>query len=275
MKSFIKNLLEKTLFLLFSFLKNFNIGRYLLEAITKAIFTQKKSITIPDNSNLILFTPNRVNHFRAHTFFSKEPETLKWIDGFKKDSTFFDIGSNVGIYSCYAAKSQNSKVFAFEPSIFNLELLGKNININKLNNNITIIPLALTNTSKISEFNMSSVDYGAALSTFGEKYSHDGNKMNIKFSYKTLGISLDNICEEFDIPLPEYIKIDVDGLEHLILDGANKSIIKTRSFLIEVNEDFELQKNKIKTKLEKLGFSLKQKKQSNIISKVYNQIWEK
>ncbi len=34
-------------------------------------------------------------------------------------------------------------------------------------------------------------------------------------------------------------------------------------------------KNKIKTKLEKLGFSLKQKKQSNIISKVYNQIWEK
>lgn len=247
----------------------------MLETITKAIFTQKKSITIPDNSNLILFTPNRVNHFRAHTFFSKEPETLKWIDGFKKDSTFFDIGSNVGIYSCYAAKSQNSKVFAFEPSIFNLELLGKNININKLNNNITIIPLALTNTSKISEFNMSSVDYGAALSTFGEKYSHDGNKMNIKFSYKTLGISLDNICEEFDIPLPEYIKIDVDGLEHLILDGANKSIIKTRSFLIEVNEDFELQKNKIKTKLEKLGFSLKQKKQSNIISKVYNQIWEK
>ena len=59
------------------------------------------------------------------------------------------------------------------------------------------------------------------------------------------------------------------ALEHLILDGANKSIIKTRSFLIEVNEDFELQKNKIKTKLEKLGFSLKQKKQSNVISKVY------
>ncbi len=244
MKSFFKNLLEKILFLIFSFLKNFNAGRYFLETITKTIFLQKKKIKLKNNLYMTLFTPNRVNHFRAQTFFSKEPETLDWIDGFKKDSIFFDIGSNVGIYSCYAAKSRNSQVFAFEPSIFNLELLGKNINLNNLNNNITIIPLALTNSSKISQFNMSSVDYGAALSTFGEQYSHDGNKMNIKFSYKTLGLSLDNVCAEFNIPSPEYIKIDVDGLEHLILDGANKSITKTKSFLIEVNEDFKLQKKK-------------------------------
>ena len=34
-------------------------------------------------------------------------------------------------------------------------------------------------------------------------------------------------------------------------------------------------KKKIKSKLEKLGFKLKQKEQSNIISRVYNQIWAK
>ena len=56
-------------------------------------------------------------------------------------------------------------------------------------------------------------------------------------------------------------------MEHLILDGATKSIVNTKSFLIEVNEDFELQKNKIKSKLENLGFKLQKKEQSNIISK--------
>ena len=59
------------------------------------------------------------------------------------------------------------------------------------------------------------------------------------------------------------------------MDGATNSIANTKSFLIEVNEDFELQKNKIKSKLENLGFKLQKKEQSNIISKVYNQIWIK
>ena len=246
-----------------------------METIHQTIFLQKFKIKIKENKNLVLFTPNRVNFFRASSFHTKEPETLNWINTFEKEKIFYDIGANVGIYSCYAAMIYRSKVFAFEPSILNLELLGKNINENNLNDNITIVPLALTNSSKVSEFNMSTIDHGSALSTFGENYSHDGNKMKIKFSYKTLGISLDRICDEFKFPLPDYVKIDVDGLEHLILDGATNSIANTKSFLIEVNEDFELQKNKIKSKLENLGFKLQKKEQSNIISKVYNQIWVK
>ena len=62
-----------------------------------------------------------------------------------------------------------SKVFAFEPSFLNLEIFEKNLNENNLNDNITIVPLALTNSSKVSEFNMSTIDHGSALSTFGEK----------------------------------------------------------------------------------------------------------
>ena len=115
------------------------------------------------------------------------------------------------------------------------------------------------------------------LSTFGENYSHDGNKMKIKFSYKTLGISLDRICDEFKFPLPDYVqKLMLIILKTFDdLDGATNSIANTKSFLIEVNEDFELQKNKIKSKLENLGFKLQKKEQSNIISKVYNQNLDK
>ena len=232
-------------------------------------------VEYPGYGTFLMSALTDMMRWRAKTFLKKEPTTLEWLQSLEPESILIDIGANVGIYSCYAAITNGSKVFAFEPSILNLELLGKNINENNLNDNITIVPLALTNSSKVSEFNMSTIDHGSALSTFGEKYSHDGNKMKIKFSYKTLGISLDRICDEFKFPLPDYVKIDVDGLEHLILDGATNSIANTKSFLIEVNEDFELQKNKIKSKLENLGFKLQKKEQSNIISKVYNQIWIK
>ena len=41
------------------------------------------------------------------------------------------------------------------------------------------------------------------------------------------------------MPLPDYIKIDVDGIEHKIIEGCNK-ILKNKklsSLLIEINEN--------------------------------------
>ena len=45
------------------------------------------------------FYSNRLVEWRVDTFFTKEPETLEWIDGFeKKDNLiFWDIGANIGL----------------------------------------------------------------------------------------------------------------------------------------------------------------------------------
>ena len=43
-----------------------------------------------------------------------------------------------------AAKSVNATVFSFEPSIFNLELLGRNICNNKVDKNISIVPIVFS-----------------------------------------------------------------------------------------------------------------------------------
>ena len=55
---------------------------------------------------------------RANTFFSKEPETLAWIDAMTENDVLFDVGANIGIYSVYAAL-KGLKVFAFEPESLN------------------------------------------------------------------------------------------------------------------------------------------------------------
>ena len=279
MKKIFKILIKK-------FIKNFvtiastnRIGRYFNEYLVKYIFEQKRNINYK-NIKLAFYSPNRLNKFRIDTFSSKEPETLSWIEKFNQDSIYWDIGANIGLYSCYAAKLKNCKVYAFEPSIFNLEILTKNVFLNQLSNNVTIISFPIIDKLKESEFKMSMTDWGGSVSTFGEDYKYDGSKLKKEFSYNTVGLSMDECVDVLKIRQPNYIKIDVDGIEHLILKGGARTLNKAKSVLVEVDENFALQAEKTEEYLTKAGLRLKEKLHSDLMEKskfksVFNQIWEK
>ena len=217
---------------------------------------------------------------RLNYYSTKEPETLSWIENFNERSVFWDIGANIGLYTCYAAKLKNSKVYAFEPSIFNLEILAKNIFTNKISKNVSIISFPLFDTLKETEFKMSMTDWGGSVSTFGENYKHDGSELKKEFNYNTVGMSMDECCDVLKMKQPDYIKIDVDGIEHLILKGGTETLKKTKSVLVEVDENFVLQVEKTSEYLKKAGLKLKKKLHSDLIDKskfssVFNQIWER
>ena len=73
---------------------------------------------------------------------------------------FWDIGANIGLYSCYAVKRADCQVYAFEPSVFNLELLAKNIYLNSLSDKVTIIYLPLFDRLAVRPFYMTSKEWG-------------------------------------------------------------------------------------------------------------------
>ncbi len=280
MKKIIKKIINFLIDVFIRFLYSFRFGRYLIEIIQKKIKMIKCDVSY--NGNLYKFyTPNRLNFFRAKTFLTKEPETINWIKTFKDDSIFWDVGANVGLYTCFASKEKKVTTYAFEPSLFNLEILAKNIYLNDLSEKAIIIPLSLTDKLKLSNFNMSNTDEGGSMSTFSENYTHTGKSLNINFRYKTLGVSGDDLIKKLNLEYPHYIKIDVDGIEHLILKGFGEVLENARSVLIEVNDNFELQKKNVYETLKNKGFILENKKQSEMIassklnSNVYNQIWYK
>jgi hypothetical protein len=64
---------------------------------------ERKQIRI-DNYTVYLTTPNFLTRYMHKTFFTKEPETLAWIDIFERGSVFYDVGANIGLYSIYAVK---------------------------------------------------------------------------------------------------------------------------------------------------------------------------
>jgi len=194
------------------------------------------------------YTPNAVCRFRASTFSTKEPETLEWIDQFGSEGAFFDVGANIGLYSVYYARTQSGKVYAFEPSVLNLGVLARNIDSNSLSSKIVIVPLPLTSVNQIAPMQLTSSQEGGALSTFGADYGHDGKELQTAMEYQMPGFTLDFLLSSRLIPQPpSLIKIDVDGIEHLILEGAKATLAlpHLRSVLVEVNDEFHQQANEV------------------------------
>jgi FkbM family methyltransferase len=238
-------------------------------------------LTEHGTARFYLYTPNQICNFRHSTFSTKEPEMLEWIEEYG-DGVFFDIGANIGIYSLFYAQTKQGSVYSFEPSVFNLRQLAKNISINKLSERITIISNPLTDSTGIASFINGSADEGGALSAFGVEYGQNGKPINSDINYSVVGFSLDDLFEtNILIETPSLIKIDVDGIEHLILKGAPKTLnSKTlKSLFIEVNDDFKEQAYQVKTILESAGFTLKEKRHSEKVDRsthlgqTYNQIW--
>ena len=226
-----------------------------------------KKITILDQE-IRFFTPNQLTEYRVNTFFTKEPDMLRWIDNFKKidDLVFWDIGSNIGLYSIYnALKNKSSTTISFEPSTSNLRCLSRNIAINNLENRIKIFSAPLTNIkNKFFLMNESHFTEGGGLNTFGQNYNFEGKKFIPKMKYQLLGTTVNYLLDNKILDIPDYIKIDVDGIEHLILEGFNKYLEnkKIKSIIVELNENFIEQHEKVLAIMEKSEFKILQKEKN-------------
>ena len=277
LKKTVWNLAQSVTKLLSVIFTSGRFGLILGEKISKSM-KRKIRVIVHQNIELKLFVPDELNDWRAITFASKEPETLAWIDTFENSSVFWDVGANIGLYSIYAAQKKSCKVVAIEPSIFNLEILAKNIALNNAERLVTIFPIALTNQNSQGLFSMSSDEVGGALSTFGKDYGYDGKKLDFKFQFQGIGMRMDNAVDLWGLDQPDYLKVDVDGIEHLVLEGFGEKLKKVKSLLVEVNKDFKEQAAAIEHLMIKHDFNLLTEHpltSLNIAGQTFNQIWVK
>jgi len=93
---------------------------------------------------------------------------------------------------------------------------------------------------------------------------------------------MDYVTERLEIPMPDFIKLDVDGLEHFILKGGPIILRRIKSILIEINDEFQEQSKECKQLLSDAGLKLNKKHQSDMMSiskrgfqNSYNQIWSR
>jgi len=225
------------------------------------------------NQKINFFIPNQLVEWRVDTFHTKEPETLEWIDTFDKsgDFIFWDIGANIGLYSIYnSLKHKKSQTISFEPSTSNLRVLSRNISINNLFDRIKIFTAPLTKGgNKFLIMKEGEFQEGGALNSFGENFDFEGKKFSSKMNYQIYGTNINYLIDNKILDIPDYIKIDVDGIEHLILEGGNKYLNnkKIKSLSIEINENFTKQHEKVIEIMKKNDFKILHKKRNEDLFK--------
>lgn len=154
-----------------------------------------------------------------------------------KSTLIFDCGSNFGFYSLYLASlNENNQVIAFEASPKTYQELKKNIEENEFKN-IQCHNLALTNNeNQTLTFFESSNDWESSLI---ESNFNDKTKTNISSA------KLDSFEDRIEKKNQHIvIKLDVEGYEMQVLDGAKKIIEKHSPIIILEFSIFIVKDNK-------------------------------
>ena len=205
--------------------KIFNIitgRRYFVKKNNKKIFSVRK------------YAGSSVS--RASTFFTREPETVNWIDNFETETNFLDVGANIGIYSLYAA-SKKHKVVSLEPESLNFFLLNINIKDNEFEKYIKAYPLSAGEKIDINDLNLMNFKFGGTGHSFGSKIGPDLKEFKPVYSQGSASFDLDTFVDKISFK-PNNIKIDVDGNENFVVNGMQRLLHskELKSILIEANK---------------------------------------
>jgi len=195
-------------------------------------------------------TPNEATHWRAQSLFTKEPVTIEWIESFQLGEILWDVGANVGGYTVWAGVRKGIEVYAFEPEANNYAVLCENIRLNQVKG--VAYCVAISDQVKSSTLYCSQADVGSSCHTFGQDVGFDLQpREGVKQG--AIGIPLDHLSTM--LPFPTHIKIDVDGLEHLVINGGKQffSDSRLKSVLIEVNTNLPQHQEMVRV-LEAHGF---------------------
>ncbi len=190
-----------------------------------------------ENQQILYGVPNPAALWRVNTFETKEPETVKWLKSFKPNDVFVDIGANMGLYTMFAAVFSKARVYAFEPEAQNFALLNRNIEFNNIVDRVTAWCCALSNKVSIDRLYLSTTKVAYSGHSFGAEVGPTLEPRPAAYVQGSIAYTLDELVASKSIPVPNHVKIDVDGIEYLVVQGANQTFAnqELKSVLIEIS----------------------------------------
>jgi FkbM family methyltransferase len=192
----------------------FNIQNQILSYLI-----QEKPIVIKFYDNSGFYVSHLLDCLHAGLY--NEPKTFNFFkEQIKNCRVFIDVGANIGGYSIRAAKY--CKVYAIEP-------LPRNYKILKINEKL--------NNVKINSFNIAAGKERGKIKLYYTQGNWGFPSIKYKQNYfiEVEMKPLDEIINEESIDL---MKIDVEGAEDLVLEGARDCLKRTKIVIIERSESF-------------------------------------
>ena len=155
----------------------------------------------------------------------------------KNNDVIFDIGANVG-YTALLALIQNKdrRYILADPNPLALADANKNLLMNSIGYNASYIPSFVAD-KKGEEVKFYTIGTGAAGSIY-KSHAETASRLNSWFYVNT--ITLDSLYNYYNI-IPDLVKIDVEGAESMVLEGAYELAKKSKTlFFVEMHANADI-----------------------------------
>ncbi len=158
-----------------------------------------------------------------------EPELQQALsDWLPKGAVVYDVGANVGYISLLLARraGDEGQVFAFEPLPANLERLAANLRLNPWARVTCVAAAVVDRPGPVRFLAHASGAMGKAAGSAGRTDQSYPTEIEVP------GLTLDAFAYAGDHPVPQAIKMDIEGGEVLALQGMRRLLAEARPLLL-------------------------------------------
>ncbi|MBT6432310.1 MAG: FkbM family methyltransferase [Deltaproteobacteria bacterium] len=170
-----------------------------------------------------------------------EMELAMFRDLLKEDSNVLEVGSNIGMHTVALSRMvPKGRVIAFEPQRVIHQVLSANCALNQCTN-VFAEHFAVGNHTGEVDIPVCNYteDWNYGSYSIVEGYSAEGSFQGDQWREKVRITRLDDHMRIRDLDAIRLMKIDVEGLECEVLEGAKETIQKHRPFLFIENNNQE------------------------------------
>jgi FkbM family methyltransferase len=153
-----------------------------------------------------------------------------WVGSFHSGDVLYDVGANTGALALRTASAHGGRVrvFAFEPASDTYAALVRNIELNGASAVVTPLHVGLLDVTALQPLHRASTGAGTALHAVGEALDYRRQPFTPVAVESILAFRLDDLVPLLGLPAPTRLKIDVDGFENKVLDGAARVLATAR-----------------------------------------------
>jgi FkbM family methyltransferase len=194
----------------------------------------------------------------------KEPMLERLLSVIEPDQTFMDVGAYVGTYSIPVAQLHKGSVnvIAFEPTPQTVLLFRKHLAYNRVKENVRIENVACSDFTGDARFRIK-MSASGCIPSF-ENHLHVDNAIDVDNEDRIINVGTITIDDYLvgNSDKPDFIKVDVEGAELLVLKGARGLLSNQRPVVFcelhKFNWDiFKTTESQLRDLLVQVGYEMK------------------
>lgn len=217
-----------------------------LDLLSKIRLKEHRHLNIPDNSKIVFDeVVHLVDSGTVDAYCKDISSMFTWMRDIElsEQPTILDIGANNGLFSlAYASMFRGAQVHSFEPVSFIFDELTKNVHMNThLSADIHVHNFGLSNRTETLKLSIPAPEQHERYRRCNQKAALDTRLFSVlgkgEKKYDAKFVTLDNWIGEQKISAVDFIKIDVEGYEYPVLEGALNTLRLFRPVVMfELNE---------------------------------------